>query len=103
MNEPSVSVRSLKKSFSGRTVVELRSRGILRRMYCSPCSPARLLACDTICSGVMAVISTLILREALNKQSGGGFTCSFSCCPPRCWPSSRPSGVGMPGNCRRFR
>ena len=43
------------------TVVELRSQGILRRMYCSPCSPARLLACDTICSGVMAVISTLIL------------------------------------------
>ena len=33
-------------------------------MYCSPCSPARLLACDTICSGVMAVISTLILTVA---------------------------------------
>ena len=46
------------------TVVELRSQGILRRMYCSPCSPARLLACDTICSGVMAVISTLILTVA---------------------------------------
>lgn len=43
------------------TIVELRSRGVLRRMYCSPCSPARLLACDTICSGVMAVISNLIL------------------------------------------
>ena len=39
------------------TVVELRSQGILRRMYCSPCSPARLLACDTICSGVIAVLS----------------------------------------------
>ena len=46
------------------TVVELRSRGILRRMYCSPCSPARLLACDTICSVVMAIISTLILTVA---------------------------------------
>ena len=46
------------------TVVELRSRGILRRMYCSPCSPARLLACDTIASGVMAVISTMILSVA---------------------------------------
>ena len=46
------------------TIVECRSQGILRRMYCSPCSPARLLACDTICSGVMAVISTLILTVA---------------------------------------
>lgn len=46
------------------TVVELRSQGILRRMYCSPCSPARLLACDTICSGVMATLSTLILTVA---------------------------------------
>ena len=43
------------------TIVECRSQGILRRMYCSPCSPARLLACDTICSGVMAILSTLIL------------------------------------------
>ena len=42
-------------------VVELRSQGILRRMYCSPCSPARLLACDTLCSGVIAALSTLIL------------------------------------------
>ena len=46
------------------TVVECRSQGILRRMYCSPCSPARLLACDTICSAVMAIISTLILTVA---------------------------------------
>ncbi|MGN0708008.1 MAG: ABC transporter permease [Faecalibacterium sp.] len=46
------------------TVVECRSQGILRRMYCSPCSPARLLACDTLCSGVMAVLSTLILTVA---------------------------------------
>ena len=46
------------------TIVECRSQGILRRMYCSPCSPARLLACDTIASGVMAVISTLILTIA---------------------------------------
>ena len=46
------------------TVVELRSQGILRRMYCSPCSPARLLACDTICSGVLAALSTLILTIA---------------------------------------
>ena len=46
------------------TIVESRSQGILRRMYCSPCSPARLLACDTIASGVMAVLSTLILTVA---------------------------------------
>ena len=46
------------------TIVESRSQGILRRMYCSPCSPARLLACDTLASGVMAVLSTLILTVA---------------------------------------
>lgn len=46
------------------TVVELRSQGILRRMYCSPCSPARLLACYTICSGVTAALSCLILTVA---------------------------------------
>ena len=46
------------------TVVELRSQGVLRRLYCSPCSPARLLACDTIASGVAAVMSTLILTVA---------------------------------------
>ena len=46
------------------TIVECRSQGVLRRMYCSPCSPARLLACDTICSGVIAALSTLILAVA---------------------------------------
>lgn len=46
------------------SMVEYRSQGVLKRMYCSPCSPARLLACDTIASGVMAVISTLILTVA---------------------------------------
>lgn len=43
------------------SLVEYRSSRVLKRMYYSPCSPARLLACDTISSGVMAVISTLIL------------------------------------------
>ena len=42
-------------------LVDYCSQGVLRRMYCSPCSPARLLACDTIASGVMAAISTIIL------------------------------------------
>ena len=46
------------------SIVEYRSQGVLRRMYCSPCSPARLLACDTLASGVMAAISTLILTAA---------------------------------------
>ena len=46
------------------TIVAYRSQGILRCFYCSPCSPARLLACDTIASGVMAVISTMILTVA---------------------------------------
>ena len=46
------------------SIVESRSQGVLRRMYCSPCSPARLLACDTIASGVMAVLSTLLLTFA---------------------------------------
>ena len=46
------------------TIVECRSQGVLRRMYCSPCSPARLLACDTLCSGVLAALSTLILSLA---------------------------------------
>lgn len=44
--------------------VELRDKGVLRRMYCSPCSPARILACDTIASGMMAVVSTLLLTAA---------------------------------------
>lgn len=46
------------------TVVELRSQGILRRMYCSPCSPTRLLACDTIASSMIAAVSTLLLTAA---------------------------------------
>lgn len=46
------------------SIVEYRAKGVLRRMYCSPCSPMRLLACDTIASGVMAFISTLILTAA---------------------------------------
>ena len=45
-------------------IVEYRAQGVLRRMYCSPCSPARLLACDTLASGVMAALSTLLLTIA---------------------------------------
>ena len=43
------------------TVVELRNQGMLRRMYCSPCSPARILACDTMASGGIATASTILL------------------------------------------
>ena len=46
------------------TMVELRDQGILRRMYCSPCSPARLLACDTLASGGIAAAATMILTIA---------------------------------------
>lgn len=46
------------------SMVENRSQGVLKRMYCSPCSPVRLLACDTIASGVMAITSTIILTIA---------------------------------------
>lgn len=63
------------------TIVESRSQGILRRMYCSPCSPARLLACDTIASGVMAVLSTFILTVAAVGCSGTG-------CRAACWCTS---------------
>lgn len=43
------------------TIVELRSQGILRRMYCSPCSPVRLLTCDILSSSMIAILSTIIL------------------------------------------
>lgn len=46
------------------SIVEYQSQGVLKRMYCSPCSPVRLLACDTVASGVMAIVSTLILTFA---------------------------------------
>lgn len=45
-------------------IVEYRAQHVLKRMYCSPCSPARILACDTIASGVMAILSTIILSVA---------------------------------------
>lgn len=51
-------------------LVDYRSQGVLRRMYCSPCSPARLLACDTIASGVMAGISTIILTVVATTVYG---------------------------------
>lgn len=46
------------------SIVGYRFQGVLKRMYCSPCSPARLLACDTLASGVTAAISTILLTVA---------------------------------------
>lgn len=43
------------------TTVQNTEAGILRRMYCSPCSTVWILACDVISSAVMAVLSTLIV------------------------------------------
>ena len=46
------------------TIVELRNQGILRRMYCSPCSPLRLLTCDILSSSMIAILSTITLTIA---------------------------------------
>lgn len=43
------------------TIVENRASGILKRMYCSPCSIGWILACDIISCAMMALLSTLIL------------------------------------------
>lgn len=40
-------------------MVDYRDKKILKHFYCSPCSPARLLLADVMCSGVMAVLSAL--------------------------------------------
>ena len=41
------------------TMVDYRDKKILKHFYCSPCSPARLLFVDVICSGVMAALSAV--------------------------------------------
>ena len=46
------------------TIVELRNQGILRRMYCSPCSPVRLLTCDILSSSMITIVSTILLTIA---------------------------------------
>lgn len=40
-------------------LVDYRDKKILKRLYCSPCSPARLLAADVMCSAVMAALSAV--------------------------------------------
>lgn len=41
------------------TMVDYRDKKILKHFYCSPCSPARLLLVDMICSSVMAALSAV--------------------------------------------
>lgn len=45
-------------------IVDYRDKKILKRLYCSPCSPARLLAADVMCSGVMAALSAICVSIA---------------------------------------
>ena len=45
-------------------MVDYREKKILKRLYCSPCSPAWLLAADTLCSAVMAALSALCVAAA---------------------------------------
>ena len=40
-------------------MVDYRDKKILKHFYCSPCSPARLLMADVLCSGVMAALSAV--------------------------------------------
>ena len=45
-------------------MVDYRDKKILKRLYCSPASPARLLAADTLCSFVMSAISAILVAAA---------------------------------------
>ena len=47
---------------SGRVYFQYyRDKKILKSFYCSPCSPAWLLGADTLCSGVMSIISAILV------------------------------------------
>lgn len=41
------------------TLVDYRDKKILKHIYCSPCSPIRLLLADVLCSAVMAILSAV--------------------------------------------
>lgn len=45
-------------------MVDYRDKKILKRLYCSPASPASLLAADTLCSGVMSAISAILVAAS---------------------------------------
>lgn len=47
---------------SGRVYFQYyRDKKILKSFYCSPCSPAWLLGADTLCSGVMSIVSAILV------------------------------------------
>lgn len=45
-------------------LVDYRDKKILKHLYCSPCSPSRILTVVVICSGVMALISAVCVSVA---------------------------------------
>lgn len=45
-------------------MVDYRDKKILKHLYCSPPSPARILAADTLCSGVMSAISAVLVAAS---------------------------------------
>ncbi|MDD6036687.1 MAG: ABC transporter permease [Lachnospiraceae bacterium] len=42
-------------------LVDYRDKKILKHFYCSPCSPARIMLADVICSAVMAMLSAVLV------------------------------------------
>ena len=42
-------------------IVDYRDKKILKHLYCSPCSPAYIMAADVLCSGVMAAMSAVLV------------------------------------------
>lgn len=42
-------------------LVDYRDKKILKHFYCSPCSPARIMLADVICSAVMSMLSAVIV------------------------------------------
>ena len=42
-------------------LVDYRDKKILKHFYCSPCSPARIMLTDVICSAVMAMLSAALV------------------------------------------
>lgn len=45
-------------------MVDYRDKKILKHLYCSPASPARILTADTLCSGVMSDISAVLVAAS---------------------------------------
>lgn len=45
-------------------MVDYREKKILKHFYCSPCSPARLLLANVLCSGIMSLLSAALVTVA---------------------------------------